>query len=122
MWPDVARNFPRVEYLLSRFFLRGSPIKVDVPLVRIVASQFPRRGAAGKCRRGGPALRADVISFRDSTGNRVEAFHAVGSHARHGIIAGYRTGTQGVGHAVLIVPNIDAALKFYRDPAGLSYH
>src|ERR1700740_717747 len=65
---------------------------------------------------------AEVISFRDPAGNRVEAFHG-GQIAdepfrpgRH--IGGFRTGTQGVGHAVLIMPDIDAALTFYRDLLG----
>ena len=65
---------------------------------------------------------AEVISFRDPAGNRVEAFHG-GQIAdepfrptRH--IGGFRTGTQGVGHAVLMVPDIDAALTFYQDLLG----
>jgi 2,3-dihydroxybiphenyl 1,2-dioxygenase len=65
---------------------------------------------------------ADVISFHDPAGNRVEAFHG-GQIAdepfrptRH--IGGFRTGTQGVGHAVLMVPDIDAALTFYQDLLG----
>jgi 2,3-dihydroxybiphenyl 1,2-dioxygenase len=65
---------------------------------------------------------AEVISFRDPAGSRVEAFHG-GQIAdepfrpgRH--IGGFRTGTQGVGHAVLMVPDIDAALTFYRDLLG----
>lgn len=65
---------------------------------------------------------AAVISFRDPAGNRVEAFHG-GQVAdepfrptRH--TGGFRAGTQGVGHAVLMVPDIDAALTFYRDLLG----
>lgn len=65
---------------------------------------------------------ADVMSFRDPAGNRVEVFHG-GQIAdepfrptRH--IAGFRTGTQGLGHAVLMMPDIDAALTFYRDLLG----
>jgi 2,3-dihydroxybiphenyl 1,2-dioxygenase len=64
----------------------------------------------------------EVISFRDPAGNRVEAFHGgqIADEpfrpARH--IAGFRTGTQGMGHAVLIMPDIDAALTFYRDLLG----
>jgi 2,3-dihydroxybiphenyl 1,2-dioxygenase len=65
---------------------------------------------------------AEVISFRDPAGNRVEAFHG-GQAAdqpfrptRH--TGGFRTGTQGLGHAVLTVPDIDAALRFYRDLLG----
>lgn len=56
---------------------------------------------------------AEVISFRDPAGNRVEAFHGgqIADEpfrpARH--IGGFRTGTQGLGHAVLIMPEIDAA-------------
>jgi hypothetical protein len=48
-------------------------------------------------------------------GNRVEAFHGgrIANESfrptRHNL--GLRTGTQGVGHAVLMVPDIDAALN-----------
>lgn len=65
---------------------------------------------------------AQVISFRDPAGNRVEAFHGgqIADEpfrpARH--VGGFRTGTQGLGHAVLVVPDIDAALRFYRDLLG----
>ena len=65
---------------------------------------------------------AEVISFRDPAGNRVEAFHGgqiadqLFRPGRH--IGGFRTGTQGLGHAVLTVPDIDAALPFYRDLLG----
>jgi 2,3-dihydroxybiphenyl 1,2-dioxygenase len=65
---------------------------------------------------------AEVISFRDPAGDRVEAFHGAQiadepfRPTRH--IGGFRTGTQGVGHAVLMVPDIDAALTFYRDLLG----
>jgi 2,3-dihydroxybiphenyl 1,2-dioxygenase len=64
----------------------------------------------------------EVISFHDPAGNRVEAFHGgqIADEpfrpARH--IGGFRTGTQGLGHAVLIMPEIDAALTFYRDLLG----
>jgi catechol 2,3-dioxygenase-like lactoylglutathione lyase family enzyme len=33
-------------------------------------------------------------------------------------IGGFRTGTEGMGHAVLMMPEIDAALTFYRDLLG----
>jgi 2,3-dihydroxybiphenyl 1,2-dioxygenase len=65
---------------------------------------------------------AEVISFHDPAGNRVEAFYG-GQIAdepfrptRH--TGGFRTGMQGVGHAVLMMPEIDAALTFYRDLLG----
>ncbi len=63
-----------------------------------------------------------MISFHDPAGNRVEAFHGgqIADEpfrpARH--IGGFRTGTQGVGHAVVMMPEIDAALTFYRDLLG----
>lgn len=65
---------------------------------------------------------AEVISFRDPAGNRVEAFHG-GQIADEPFrperkTGGFRAGTQGVGHAVLMVPDIDAALTFYRDLLG----
>lgn len=86
-----------------------------------------RTSALGKCaQRGGHSPFAivvvEVISFRDPAGNRAEAFHGgqIADEpfrpARH--IGGFRTGTQGVGHAVLMMPEIDAALTFYRDLLG----
>src|SRR5215469_4347160 len=65
---------------------------------------------------------AEVISFRDPAGNRVEAFHGgqiADEPFRPGRnIGGFRTGAQGMGHAVLLMPDIDAALVFYRDLLG----
>jgi 2,3-dihydroxybiphenyl 1,2-dioxygenase len=65
---------------------------------------------------------AEVISFRDPAGNRVEAFHGgqiADEPFRPGRnIGGFRTGAQGMGHAVLLMPDIDAALTFYRDLLG----
>jgi 2,3-dihydroxybiphenyl 1,2-dioxygenase len=65
---------------------------------------------------------AEVISFHDPAGNRVEVFHG-GQIADEPFrptqhIGGFRTGTQGMGHAVLMMPEIDAALTFYRDLLG----
>jgi 2,3-dihydroxybiphenyl 1,2-dioxygenase len=65
---------------------------------------------------------AEVISFRDPAGNRVEAFHGaqISDEPFRGgrSTGGFRAGAHGVGHAVLIVPNIGAALAFYRDLLG----
>ena len=62
---------------------------------------------------------AEVISFRDPADNRVEAFHGgqiADEPFRPGRdIAGFRAEVQGVGHAVLMMPDIEAALTFYRD-------
>jgi 2,3-dihydroxybiphenyl 1,2-dioxygenase len=89
---------------------------------------------AGRLEKAGVAVRreaaavadqrcaAEVISFRDPAGNRVEAFHS-GQIADEPFrparnIGGFRTGMQGMGHAVLMMPDIDTALTFYRDLLG----
>jgi 2,3-dihydroxybiphenyl 1,2-dioxygenase len=63
-----------------------------------------------------------LISFTDPAGNRLEAFHGAqiaDEPFRPGrSISGFRTGPLGMGHAVLMVPSIDAALPFYRDLLG----
>src|SRR5262245_60646392 len=65
---------------------------------------------------------ADLISFDDPVGNRLEIFHGaeVASEpfkpGRN--ISGFRTGTLGMGHAVLHVKSIDDVIPFYRDVLG----
>lgn len=65
---------------------------------------------------------AEVISFRDPAGNRAEAFHSaqIADEPFKGarVTGGFRAGALGVGHAVLVVPDIDEALSFYRDLLG----
>jgi 2,3-dihydroxybiphenyl 1,2-dioxygenase len=75
-----------------------------------------------------PAALADqrfvrgLISFADPSGNRLEAFHGaqIADEPFHPgrSISGFRAGPLGMGHAVLMVTNIDAALAFYRDLLG----
>lgn len=75
-----------------------------------------------------PAALADqrfvtgLISFADPFGNRIEAFYGaqIADEAfRPGrSISGFRTGPLGMGHAVLLVTNIDTALAFYQDLLG----
>ena len=87
-----------------------------------------RLDAAGVAVRREPAALADqrfvggLISFTDPAGNRLEAFHGAqiaDEPFRPGrSISGFRTGALGMGHAVLMVPNIDTALPFYRDLLG----
>ena len=84
--------------------------------------------AAGVAVTREPATLADqrfvrgLISFADPAGNRLEAFHgaAVADEpfrpGRH--IEGFRTGSQGMGHTLLLVPDAQAALAFYRDLLG----
>ena len=75
-----------------------------------------------------PAALADqrlvpgLISVADPAGNWLEAFHGAmiaDAPLRPGReIAGFRTGPQGMGHTLILVPDIDAALTFYRDMLG----
>jgi 2,3-dihydroxybiphenyl 1,2-dioxygenase len=63
-----------------------------------------------------------LISFADPAGNRLEAFYG-GQIADKKFqpardISGFRTGPMGMGHVFLMVPDIDAALAFYRDLLG----
>src|SRR5258708_21393877 len=65
---------------------------------------------------------ADLISFADPAGNQLEAFYG-GQIADTQFrpardISGFRTGPMGMGHVFLMVPEIDAALGFYRDLLG----
>ena len=65
---------------------------------------------------------ADLITFQDPQGTRLEAFHT-GFRADTPFIpgraiTGFRTGALGMGHAVLHVADADALLPFYRDVMG----
>jgi 2,3-dihydroxybiphenyl 1,2-dioxygenase len=65
---------------------------------------------------------ADLISFSDPDGNRLEVFHgamlADSPFKPAWDISGFRTGTQGLGHAVLMVRDFDAAMAFYQGILG----
>lgn len=65
---------------------------------------------------------ADLISFNDPDGNRLEVFHgamlADTPFKPAWDISGFRTGTQGLGHAVLMVRDFDAAMAFYQGILG----
>jgi 2,3-dihydroxybiphenyl 1,2-dioxygenase len=97
----------------------------DAAALGDLAGRLESAGVAVKCE---PALLADqrlvreLVSFADPFGNRLEAFHGAqiaDEPFRPGrSISGFRTGPLGMGHAVLMVPNIDAALAFYRDLLG----
>ena len=75
-----------------------------------------------------PAALADrravssLISFADPLGNRLEAFHGAALSDVPFIpgraISGFRTGPLGMGHVVITVERLDAALPFYRDVLG----
>src|SRR5580765_975998 len=65
---------------------------------------------------------ADLISFDDPIGNRLEAFHgpdlASDPFTPGRAISGFRTGPLGMGHVVLNVERIDDLLPFYQDVLG----
>ncbi len=65
-----------------------------------------------------------LISFADPDGNRVEVFcgpEIASEPFRPGRpISGFKTGTLGMGHAVLHVENVDKLLWFYRDLLGFN--
>lgn len=65
---------------------------------------------------------AGLISFDDPAGNRQEVFHgaaqASDSFEPGRAIAGFRTGSLGLGHVVLTVRDITLMLPFYRDVLG----
>src|SRR6516225_542368 len=85
----------------------------DAAALNALATRLENAGVAVRRESDGVAdqrCAAEVISFHDPAGNRVEAFHGgqIADEpfrpARH--IGGFRTGTQGVGHAVLMMPDI----------------
>ncbi|MFL5280630.1 MAG: VOC family protein [Rhodopila sp.] len=63
-----------------------------------------------------------MISFRDPAGNRLEAFHGGQvadvpfKPARD--IRGFRCGSLGMGHVLMMVPDVDACLAFYQGLLG----
>ncbi len=75
-----------------------------------------------------PQARADqrfvggLISFRDPDGTQLEAFHspmlADTPFQPSRDIAGFRTGPLGMGHIVLMVPDLETTLAFYVDLLG----
>ncbi|MEM8730686.1 MAG: VOC family protein [Pseudomonadota bacterium] len=85
---------------------------------------------AGVAVAAGPAALADqrlvggLISFQDPDGNHIEVFHGpqiADDPFRPGRpIQGFKTGSLGMGHAVLHVANIDALVPFYCDLLGFS--
>ena len=81
----------------------------------VAMRQEPRAMADQRCV-------ADVISFVDPAGHRLEAFHGAqvaDDTFRPGRdIAGFRCGPLGMGHVLLAVPNVEAVLNFYRDLLG----
>lgn len=93
---------------------------LDVLVSRLEAAGFPARREPDSLaeRRGIAAL----VSFNDPAGNRLEAFYGP-RRAEHPFqpgrtISGFRTGSLGLGHAVLTVASMHEMLSFYRDVLG----
>jgi len=65
---------------------------------------------------------ADMLWCVDPLGNRIELFHGLRNADRPFTpprpMRGFRTGTLGLGHAVLRTPDVDRVLPFYRDVLG----
>ena len=63
-----------------------------------------------------------LISFHDPAGNRLEVFYGAAvadtPFRPSRLISGFRAGPLGMGHVLLVVQNITAALAFYRDLLG----
>jgi 3,4-dihydroxy-9,10-secoandrosta-1,3,5(10)-triene-9,17-dione 4,5-dioxygenase len=64
---------------------------------------------------------AELISFDDPAGSRLEVFHGVALQHRR-VVSPYGhtfvTGEQGLGHVVLSTTDDEASLRFYRDVLG----
>jgi 2,3-dihydroxybiphenyl 1,2-dioxygenase len=90
-----------------------------------LAARLERAGVAVQRE---PAALADqrfveaLISFHDPAGNRLEAFYgaAIAETPFHPgrLISGFRAGPLGMGHVLVTVQDMSAALAFYRDVLG----
>jgi 2,3-dihydroxybiphenyl 1,2-dioxygenase len=93
---------------------------LDALAARLEAAGVPVRQEEGG--RADQRCVARLISFADPAGNRLEAFCGAQvadtpfRPARD--ISGFRAGPLGMGHVLLMVPDVDAALAFYRDLLG----
>ena len=98
----------------------GSPSDLDA-----LASKFENAGVAVEWHGASLADQrhvARLISFHDPDGNRLEAFCgpeiASDPFLSGRPISGFKTGSLGMGHAVLHVADVDGILHFYRDLLG----
>jgi len=97
----------------------------DADALDTLAGRLERAGVAV---RREPAAVADqrfvsgLISFRDPAGNRLEAFYgaavADAPFRPSRLISGFRAGPLGMGHVLVTVQDVTAALAFYRDLLG----
>jgi 3,4-dihydroxy-9,10-secoandrosta-1,3,5(10)-triene-9,17-dione 4,5-dioxygenase len=111
--PDAA---PGLRYL--GFELAG-PTELDAALAELAA----RGISAARATPEEIEARAvhGMAHLRDPAGNRIELFHGVTRDLRFASPAGvpsFVTGPLGVGHAVLLVPDVEAALGFWCGALG----
>lgn len=100
--------------------------EVDTPeALDHLAGRLENAGVAVTLERSGLAdqrLVGQLISFKDPGGNHLEAFCrpqiASEPFAPGRPISGFKTGSLGMGHAVLHVDDVDMLLPFYRDLLG----
>ncbi|MBS0641748.1 MAG: VOC family protein [Proteobacteria bacterium] len=97
----------------------------DAAALDALAGRLEAAGVA--VARGSAALAAQrcvagLITFRDPAGNRLEAFHGAqvaDEPFRPGRdIGGFRAGPLGMGHALVMVPNLQECLAFYQGLLG----
>lgn len=97
----------------------------NAPALETLAARLEAHGV--EVRRAPRALAderhvADLITFQDPAGNRLEVFHGqdvASDPFRPGRpISGFRTGPLGMGHAVINVVDVEPLLPFYRDLLG----
>lgn len=97
----------------------------DAAALDAIAARLEAAGVA--VRRESAALAdqrfvAALIAFRDPAGNRLEVFHGpmlASEPFRPGRnLSGFLAGALGMGHAVLMSPDFDAMLAFYKDLLG----
>jgi 2,3-dihydroxybiphenyl 1,2-dioxygenase len=93
---------------------------LDRIAARLDTANIPmRRGSAAEVQQRGVT---DMIAFRDPAGNHMEVFHGaeIASEpfkpGRN--ISGFRTGSLGIGHAVLQVTSMQEVMPFYTDVLG----
>lgn len=97
----------------------------DAAALDALAAKLENNGVAVTWQSAGLADQrhvAGLISFHDPDGNRIEAFYgpeiASDPFLSGRPISGFKTGSLGMGHAVLHVANVEGILHFYRDLLG----